>query len=62
MFASFEDDPPPPSWEPPPEPRPRLSAKEGRVLAWLVGGNAVMLLLAPLAGASLVQAVIALLR
>jgi hypothetical protein len=62
MFASFQDDPPPPRWEPPPEPRPRLSRREGKVLAWLVGGNAVVLLFAPLAGASLIQAVIALLR
>ena len=62
MFASFQDDPPPPRWEPSPERRPNLSPREGRVLAWLVGGNMLVLLFAPLAGASLVQAVIALLR
>lgn len=62
MFVDFSDPVPPPRWEPEPSrpPRPKLTRREERVLTWLVGLNLAMLLVAPIAGASLVHAVLAL--
>jgi hypothetical protein len=60
MFLSHDDWPPPPRWEPepqppsPPGPR-RISVREERVLLWLVGLNLVLLFVAPIAGGSVIQ-------
>lgn len=59
MFVDFSDPIPPPRWEPEPR-RPELGAREEKVLLWLVGANLLMLLLAPLAGASVIHALLAL--
>ena len=47
-----------PSWEPPPR-RPRLTKRQERVLLWLVLINALLLLIAPIGGATIIEAVIA---
>lgn len=52
-------------WKRPEEPRPRrppLTARQERVLVWILAANAVLLLVAPIGGATLVQAVLALLK
>ena len=58
MFLDTRDPwPPLPSSPPPPEPRLRLLSKRGeRVVGVLVGLNLLMLLVAPLAGSSILQA------
>lgn len=60
MFVSFQDDPPPPRWEPSPPPTPRLSPRQQRTLTWLVTANVLGLLVGPLAGTSVVHAIAAL--
>jgi hypothetical protein len=63
MFVDFNDRPPPPRWEPRPEPqRPRLTRRQERVLLWLVGLNLLALFVAPIAGGTVLMAVAALLR
>lgn len=47
-------------WEPPPR-RPRLTRGQERIILWLVALNALLLLVAPIGGATIVQAVVALL-
>lgn len=49
-----------PSWEPPPR-RPRLTRRQESVILWFIVLNALMLLIAPIGGATVIQAVIALL-
>ncbi len=49
-----------PSWEPPPR-RPRLTRQQERIILWFVVLNAFLLLIAPIGGATVVQAVAALL-
>jgi hypothetical protein len=61
MFMDFRDPVPPPRWEPPP-PRPRLSARQERWLGRLVLVNLLLLLVAPIAGGSVIEAAVALLR
>lgn len=48
-------------WKPAEEPprKPRLSKREELVLLWLLGVVAVLLLIAPLGGASLIEALLA---
>ncbi|MBW6528638.1 hypothetical protein KZ813_17490 [Sphingomonas sp. RHCKR7] len=61
MFMDFRDQPPPPRWEPRPA-RPRLSPRQERWLGRLVLANMLLLLLAPIGGATLVDALITLFR
>lgn len=48
-----------PSWEPPAHKRPLTKAQE-RAVVWIIGLNAVLLFVAPIGGASVVHAFIAL--
>ena len=50
----------PPPREPPRE--PRLTERQERVILWLIGVNALLLLLAPVGGATFIHAVLAMLR
>ena len=61
MFMDFRDQPPPPRWEPRPAP-PRLSRRQERWLGRLVLVNMLLLLLAPIGGATLIDALITLFR
>lgn len=62
MFVDFNDDRHPPGpWEPEPA-RGDLTQRQGRIIGWIIGLNLVMLLVAPLGGSSLIEALIALLR
>ncbi|AWN44422.1 hypothetical protein U8607_06425 [Methylobacterium durans] len=49
-----------PSWEPPR--KPRLTKRQERVLLWLIAVNLLLLLIAPIGGATLIHAVLAMLR
>ena len=49
-----------PSGEPPLEPRP--TQRQERVFLWLIAVNALLLLIAPMAGATIIHAVLAALR
>ena len=61
MFVDFKDQPPPPPWQPPRR-TPRLSRRQQDVLGGIIGFNLILLLLAPIGGATLISAVIALFR
>ena len=62
MFVDFRSDwHQPGPWEPKPA-RARLTKRQERVIGWIVGVNLVMLLVAPLGGSTLVEALVALLR
>jgi hypothetical protein len=52
-----------PGWEPSREPprRPRLSGRQERVILWLVAANLVLMLVAPIGGATLLHAAAAML-
>ncbi len=50
-----------PSGEPPPR-KPRLTERQERVFLWLIAVNALLLLIAPVGGATIVHAVLAMLR
>ncbi len=50
-----------PPWEPPPR-KPRLTKRQERVLVWLIAVNAVLLLMAPIGGATVTHAILAVLR
>lgn len=53
------------AWRPqgePPPPEPRHNERQERVFLWLIAVNALLLLLAPVGGATIVHAVIAMLR
>jgi hypothetical protein len=61
MFVNFNGDwPPPPEPPPAPSPRPRLDRRAEARLGWVIAINLLMLLLAPLAGITLFDAVRAL--
>lgn len=63
MFVDFTDPVPPPRWEPKPDPSPaRLTRRQRKVVEAIVGFNAVMLLCAPLAGATVIEGFVALFR
>ena len=49
---------PPPQWQPPRG--SRVTKKQERAILWLVGLNALLLLIAPIGGATIVQAILAL--
>ncbi len=62
MYVDFRSDGPAPRpWRPKPAGR-RLTRPQEKLLGWLVGINLVLLLVAPLGGATLVEAIVALLR
>ena len=61
MFVDFRDQPPPPRWEPKPPPR-RRTPRQRKTMEIVVGVNIVLLLIAPLGGATILQAIGALLR
>lgn len=61
MFVDFRDQPPPPRWDPARTPR-GLTPRQRRTMEAIVGFNIVMLLVAPLGGATILQAISALLR
>jgi hypothetical protein len=59
MFVDFKDPwPPPPRWEPK-RSAPKLTPRDERVLLWAVGFNLLVLLIAPIGGASIIQALVA---
>jgi len=62
MFVDFRDQVPPPRWEPKPPPSRRLTPRQRKTMEVVVGFNLVMLLVAPLGGATILQAIGALLR
>lgn len=47
--------------DPPPR-RPRLTARQQQVVVWIFAINAVLLLVAPIGGATIIGAIVALLR
>jgi hypothetical protein len=49
---------PPPEPKPSPSPPPRLTPRGERVLLWLLGANLLLLLVAPIGGATLIGAVL----
>jgi len=61
MFVDFRDQPPPPPWQPR-RPTPRLTARQEKTLATIIGVNVLLLLVAPIGGATLFGAVALLLR
>lgn len=49
-------------WKPTPEPlplRPTLTPRQERVVLWMLAVNALLLLIAPIGGATIVHAIIA---
>ena len=50
-----------PQGEPPPR-EPRPTERQERVFLWLIAVNALLLLVAPIGGATLIHAVLAMLR
>ncbi|WP_315763886.1 hypothetical protein [Sphingomonas sp. Y38-1Y] len=59
MFVNFNPDWPPPP-EPPAPPPPRLDKQGEARLGWVIALNLAMLILGPLAGATVLQALVAL--
>ncbi len=60
MFMDFRDQPPPPPWQPKqPDRRPTLNAGQQKALAIVVAINLLLLLVAPIGGATLISALIA---
>lgn len=61
MFVDFQNGwPPPERWEA--EPTPLPNPRRESIAAWIIGFNLVMLLVGPLAGVTLFDAIIAALR
>lgn len=56
MFVDSENRRLPEPWRPQP-PKPRLTARQQKVMVWIIGFNVVMLLFGPLAGTTLLQAI-----
>ena len=62
MFVDFSNQGPAPGpWDPNPS-RIRLTKRQERMVAWIIGLNLVMLLVAPLGGSTLVEAAVMLFR
>ena len=49
-----------PSWEPPR--KPRLTKRQERVLIWIIVANLLLLLVAPVGGATIIHAILAAFR
>ena len=47
---------PPPPWQPPR--KSRVTKKQERAILWLIGLNALLLLVAPIGGATVIQAIV----
>ena len=64
MFVDFRDVPPPPPWQPPKrlDPRPSLTPRQQNVLAAIIAINVLLLLVAPIGGATVLQGLAALFR
>lgn len=56
MFVDFLDTPAPPPW-PPRKPPQRLTERQRRVVAGVIGLNLLLLLVAPIGGATLFAAI-----
>lgn len=61
MFMDFRNAEPPPRWEPPPPPR-RLTRRQERSIGWAVALIALTMMFGPLAGVSVIDFVIYMLR
>lgn len=61
MFVDFEQGWPPPERREP-DPAPRQNKRSETVAAWIIGFNLVMLLVGPLAGATIFDAIVALFK
>ncbi|WP_182085303.1 hypothetical protein [Aureimonas sp. ME7] len=59
MFLDVHDRSLPEPWKPE-RPKPRLTKRQESALAWIVGLNLLMLLLGPIAGTTVIDAVWAL--
>ncbi|MBB4154536.1 hypothetical protein GGQ80_002452 [Sphingomonas jinjuensis] len=56
MFVDFKDQPPPPPWQPRPAKRgPQLTPRQQRTLGAILGVNILLLLVAPIGGATLLE-------
>ena len=62
MFVDFRNEWSMPERPDRPPPRPRITRRQERTIAWILGINLVMLVLGPLAGGTIVGAVAAILR
>ncbi|AXJ94702.1 MULTISPECIES: hypothetical protein [unclassified Sphingomonas] len=63
MFVDFRDQPPPPPWRPKPVQKgPQLTRRQQDTLAAIIGVNMLLLLIAPIGGATVIQAIVALFR
>lgn len=61
MFVDHNAWPPPEPWRPRPSQR-RMTPRQERLIAWIIGFNLLMLLFGPLAGATVFEGIMALLR
>lgn len=50
-----------PPWEPPPR-KPRLTKRQELVFMWIIVVNLLLLLIAPIGGATVIEALLAMLR
>lgn len=56
MFVDFNDQPPPPPWQPrPAKKHQRLTPRQQRTLGTILGVNVLLLLVAPIGGATLLE-------
>ena len=62
MFVDFNNQWSLPERRDPPPPPPRVTKRQERTIAWVLGINLVMLVIGPLAGATIFDAVLALVR
>ena len=62
MYVDSRNDWPVPGPRKPQRPRNRLTKRQETVVVWIIGFNFLMLLLAPLAGVTLFDAIIAIMR
>ncbi|MBB3996842.1 hypothetical protein [Aureimonas pseudogalii] len=62
MYVDFRNDGPPPEPWKPERPKARLTGRQEKLLVWIVCFNLLMLFLGPLAGVTLLDAVIAYFR
>ena len=66
MFMDFRDQPPPPRWEPRPlpqgQPATKLTERQAKALGWIVLLNVLLLIIAPIGGASIISALATLLQ
>ena len=52
-----------PSWDPPPRPpQPRLTGRQERMLIWIIVVNVLLWVLAPIGGATVIHAALAMMQ